>query len=128
MQIQNTTVIEALDQLNTIAQKDFNSLPEIIVIVMMRDSLEQHYGAEGTLVDDLYLDENSIDIIITNVHLDVDSLTPEDLETKNFRQLIDSWVLVCGKTFAALKNICPKMLNRDLALATSKRIQFVCAG
>jgi len=117
--------IETIKLATTVLNKVFNTetpLPGLKVAEMYHQILSSKFGPGGTHTDIVCLNYKQIDSLVLNTHIDVSSFTSSDVESDEFKQLLDTFVLCVGKCLVRYLTISETFLMDDLINIVTKTL------
>ena len=98
------------------------NLPGIVVLKRYRELLEQFYGPGGSHTDMVLLYDYEINKLILNTDIDVSVLSMSDIESVEFKDMLEEFVLCIGVTFVTYKKISPSFHKEDLIMTITRRL------
>jgi len=117
--------IETIKLATTVLNKVFDTetpLPGLKVAEMYHQILSSKFSPGGTHTYIVCLNYKQIDSLVLNTHIDVSSFTSSDVESDEFKQLLDTFVLCVGKCLVRYLTISETFLMDDLINVVTKTL------
>jgi hypothetical protein len=96
-----SALINITERLAAASVPNYQNTPSLIGKMLFRERLCDHFGLGGDMLDVIWLDDESADLITLNVKLELSSLTIDEVYSKEFAKVLDLLSIEMGKLIAA---------------------------